>query len=97
MAKKTGKKIAKGPDKRATLKVTVLFNHDYVAERGPGIMGRAGDEKVFPWSPDLERLFTLVPEGKDEPILEKIDEVDSNSEAYQKSRQAGNRETAEAK
>lgn len=82
----------KGPDKRATLKVTVKFNYDYVAERGAGIVGRKGDTKTYPWSAQLEALFTTVPEGREQPILEKIEEVDSNTKEYKESKAAERRE-----
>ncbi len=33
--------------------VMVKFNTDYIASRGPGIMGRKGEEKTYRWSEAL--------------------------------------------
>ena len=100
--KKTGtkKKAAKrekgSPHPKATVKCTVEFNQDYVAETGPPIMGREGDVKTYPWSKQLAALCNDETDNGD-TVLTLLDEIDSNSKEYaEKKAEAAKRETATA-
>lgn len=70
----TDAEIQKDRERRAALSedVTVKFNQDYIASRGPGFVGRKGDVKTYPASKALAALCDSINPETGKPVVSVV-------------------------